>query len=120
MRRWRVLATGAAVALSALPRAASAHGASRGMHLHVEPDPAAAGVEVTVNVTAAEPLVRLRIGFTGHAPRAIQPDPPRRRLAVRLVVPEVEPGVLNLQAEGDTADGGSLRASAVLRIVVAD
>ncbi len=120
MRLAQLLALAGLVLCAALTRPVAAHGASRGMHLHVEPDPVTAGAEVTVDVTAERKLDLLRIGFTGRDPLTLQPDPPVRRLTVPMTVPQVEPGALNLHAEGRTVEGGTLRASAVLQVEAAD
>ncbi len=96
--------------LPALP-----HGASSGLHLHLDPDPAAPGDLVTIEVTAVEPLVEIEASFVDASAARLQLDPAVRRLTLGLLVPRDATGdVVNLQAEARTAGDGVLRASAVL------
>lgn len=106
-----------AVLLAAHAPAARPHGASRGLHLHLSPDPARPGAMVTVEVEAAEKVARVTVAFSGHDPVVRKLDPALRRVAVELRLPErIEGETINAHAEARTASGGTLRASAVLRV----
>ncbi len=103
------------LACSALVPAASAHGASRGLHLHLSPDPCRAGEDVRIEIDAAKPLRSLRVGFVNMAPLKIRPEKATKKLAVLLTVPkDAKPGSLSLHAEGVLEDDTVLRAAAVL------
>lgn len=104
------------LAIFAAASPARAHGASRGLHLHLAPDPAKAGTTVRVTVDAAEPLVSARVGWAGAEPRELAPRRPRRHLEVDLVVPAGSTGTVSLQAEAKTREGRTVRAAAVLRV----
>lgn len=100
-----------------LVTAAHPHGASKGLHLHLEPERAARGAPVEVRADAAAPLVSLRLSFVAGEPVEITPDAPSRRIVARLVVPDATRGeTASLHAEGRTVDGRVLRASALLRL----
>jgi hypothetical protein len=106
----------AALLLSA--GAAFGHGASKGMHLHVSPDPARPGEEITVVVNVSRKINRLRIGIVGQKPATVEPEAPSRRITVRLTIPAAASlPTLGIQAEGDPRHGRPLRASALVRIV---
>jgi hypothetical protein len=106
-----------AVLLAAHAPIARPHGASRGLHLHLSPDPARPGAMVTVEVEAAEPIERVEVAFSGHDSLRQELDPPVRRVAVELRLPErIEGETINAHAEARTPSGGTLRASAVLRV----
>lgn len=91
------------------------HGASRGLHLHVRPEPAVTGAEVQVAADAAEPLVALRVAFAGAEPVRATARPPSKRIVARLAVPRLRPSTaVNVQAEATTAAGRTLRASAIV------
>ncbi len=93
------------------------HGASRGLHLHVTPDPAAPRQVVTVEVNASAKVRALRVGFVDRKEVALTVDPPSRTVRVELRVPEaVRGGTINLHAEAVAVGGEVLRASAVLRV----
>ena len=97
--------------------AAFGHGASRGLHLHLAPDPAPRGERITVEIDAIERVERVRAGFVGQPAVEHEPDPPARHLEVRLVVPPTAKGdTLNCQVEVRTTGGETLRASAVRRV----
>ncbi len=111
----RALTLVAAAAMLAPP--AIPHGASQGLHLHLEPERAARGTTVEVRADAAAPLVSLRLSFVAGEPVEIVPDAPSRRIVATLAVPEATRGeTASLHAEGRTVDGKVLRASAVLRL----
>lgn len=106
----------AAVSLAAVG-IVRAHGASKGLHLHLHPDPAKPGGTIAVTVNAAEPLVELKVGFVGQEPEKSRPAEPRKDLLVSLEVPRTAPGTtINVQAEATTQRGKTLRASAILRL----
>lgn len=98
--------------------AAFGHGASKGLHLHVTPEPATRGATVTVDVDAAEAMQRLRLGFVGSEPLTVTLDPPRSDATVKIEVPlTAEDETVNLHAEAVTVSGRVLRAAAVVRLV---
>ena len=110
---------GSALVATLLVVPAAWHGASRGLHLHVTPDPAVAGseVEVDVEVGADDAIRELRIAFAENEAREMSPDKPVRRVTVRLVVPqETEGETVSLHAEVRTVSGRTLRASAIVRL----
>ena len=97
---------------------ASGHGASRGLHLHVDPDRAEPGDTVTVSIDASEPIVRARIGMTDDDTMVeIEPDPPARRLETTIAVPDAAGGTINVHAEARTVEGTTVRAAAVVTIL---
>lgn len=110
-------ALAAALAAAAIG-AAWAHGASRGLHLHLSPDKAARGADVAVAVNAAEPIVALAVGFVGQEPVRIAVKPAARDAAVTLKVPDGAAGEsINVQAEATTESGRTLRAAAILQLL---
>ncbi|ANM31915.1 hypothetical protein ABI59_23645 [Acidobacteria bacterium Mor1] len=117
-RRLRPLHGALAVLLSLASVAALAHGASRGLHLHLTPDPARPGSTLTVEVEASEPVLRVSAGLGEQRLEPREFDPPRRKFELELKVP-ADPGAetLNAFAEVRTTSGKTLRASAVLRIL---
>ena len=96
--------------------AAFAHGASRGLHLHLSPDPAKPGATITVELEAEEPVSSVRLGFSGHEPKVRQLDPAKKRFSMKLEVPAKTADTVNCHAEVKTAAGKTFRASAVLRV----
>lgn len=109
----RLASVGTLCLAASLP--ALGHGASRGLHLHVRPEPATVGGEVEVAADAAEPLVALRVAFAGAEPERATARPPSKRVVARLAVPRMKPGTaVNVQAEARTATGRTLRASAIV------
>ncbi len=93
------------------------HGASRGLHLHLSPDPAKPGSKITLEIEAAEPMrqIRAALGDVKTPPHEL--DPPRRRFELRLRVPAgTATETVNAHAEVKTVSGKTLRAAAVLRI----
>ncbi len=98
--------------------AAFAHGASRGLHLHLTPDPARPGSTLTVEVEAGEPVRRVHAGLGEQRLKPREFDPPRRKFELELKVPaDATAETLNAFAEVRTVSGKTLRASAVLRIL---
>lgn len=96
---------------------AQGHGASKGLHVHVEPNPAVPGRAVTVTVDATTALAVLEIGFEGYEAIRVRPDPPTRKVDVAVAVPaDLAGDVGQVQAEGRTIDGRTLRASRIVRI----
>ncbi len=105
----------ACAGLASVP--ARAHGASKGLHLHVTPDTAAPGGEVTIEADAALPIVRMRIAFVGVEPTEIRPKEPTKTSIVKLRVPAgVKSATINVSAEVEAAGGKTLRAGAVVKI----
>jgi len=93
------------------------HGASRGLHLHVAPEPASPGEEVRLTVDAEAPMKEIRAAFVDHEEVRVEVEPPSRQAAVVLKVPEpVESDVIGVQVEATTDEGKTLRASAILRL----
>lgn len=108
-----------AVLAAALASAAPAwpHGASRGLHVHLDPDHAAPEAEVEIAADCAEPMALLRVSFVGQEPFQVKPDAPAKRILVRLPVPEkAAGGTINVQAEARGESGKTYRASAILRL----
>lgn len=103
------------LALAASP--ALGHGASKGLHLHVEPEPAAPGARLTVAVDTAEPVRKVTLGWVGGQELRHAPEEPSRHFLLKIQVPE-ESGaeVLNLQAEAITVSGKTVRAAALVRV----
>ena len=94
------------------------HGASKGLHLHVEPDRAEPGDEVTVSIDASRPLTSVRIGTTADdATVTVSPDPPARRLEATIEIPDTAAGSINVHAEARTVDGTTVRTAAVVTVV---
>ena len=119
--RLAVYAMVACVVAAANVSPAEAHGESRGLHLHLAPDPATPGATVTVEVSAADAVRQVEVAFTGGQPVRQTLDPPRARFEVQLKVPdEIEGETINAHAEVKTRGGRTLRASAVLRIAPRD
>jgi hypothetical protein len=116
--RLACLATAAVlVAAGGLP--SRAHGESRGLHLHVSPDPAAPGATVTVEVTCENAVERVEAALTGGRSVRRKLDPPVARFELRLEVPEKNEGeTINVHVEALTTGDKTYRATAVLRIVV--
>ena len=93
------------------------HGASRGLHIHLAPEPAAAGTTVTVTLDAAEPLRSASVGWVDGDALTMELEQPSRHVRLKLRLPEkVEDPVINLHAEVVTVAGSNLRAAAVLRV----
>ena len=111
MRRCALLV----LALLLAPSAALGHGASRGLHLHVEPEPARAGEIVRISLDASERLRAVRVGLAGGQPVQRKLRRAIRHVVVKLRLPEGAQGPLNVQAEAMTIAGGLVRASAVVR-----
>ena len=96
---------------------ARAHSASRGLHLHLSPDPAAPGAKIRLRVDASGPMVRLRAGWAGEEPVEIRPRKAKKKIVVEIRVPEkVETETLSLAAEAETDSGEILRAAAILQV----
>ncbi len=115
----RALRFPASVALLAgtllAPTTVFGHGASRGLHLHVSPEPATIGVDVEIAADASEPVAWLKVGFVGRDPVEVRPERPAKHLAAKLAVPPGKPSsTVSVQAEARTVGGRTLRASAVL------
>lgn len=105
----------ALVAVSWAAPDARAHGASKGLHLHVARDPVAPGAIVEVAVDAADPLAKLTIAFVGGEPSTLVPKIPSKRIETRLAAPATARGAtFNLHAEGVTVAGKTVRAAAVI------
>lgn len=105
----------ACACLASIP--ARAHGASKGLHLHVTPDTAAPGGEVEIEADAALPIVRMRIAFVGVEPTEVRPKEPTKKLIVKLRVPAgAKAGTVNVSAEVEAAGVKTLRAGAVVKI----
>ena len=111
----------AAVALLA-SSPARAHGASRGLHLHLVPDSAAPGTTIEIDADAALPVARLSVGFAEHEPVVIEPKVPGKRVVAKCALPTTaKPGTtINVMAEAKTAEGKILRASGLVRVVEAE
>ena len=115
MRRLAAIACGILLAASpALP-----HSASRGMHLHVDPESAAPGAEIVIAADAVSPIVSLRIAFVGGKPTEVRPETSNRYVAVRLRVPASARGTVNVHAEAEVGGPKPLRASAVVKVLPA-
>jgi hypothetical protein len=96
---------------------APAHTASRGLHLHLSPDPAPPGATIRVRANAGGPMVRLRAGWAGQEPVEVRPENASREIVLAIRVPEtVEGETLSLAAEAETESGETVRAAAILRI----
>jgi hypothetical protein len=117
-RRRRVLGlvVEALLAAAALPTAVRAHGASRGMHLHVPAESVAQGTAIEVDVDCAAPVVTLTIAFVGTDPLIVTPKVPAKHLSVSLGVPDAASTTINVVAEAATSTGKVLRASAIVRV----
>lgn len=101
----------------ALHGPARAHSASRGLHLHLSPDPAHPGAKIKVRVDASAPMVRLRAGWAGEEPAEVRLRKAREKIVLEIRVPEtVESETLSLGAEAETESGETVRAAAILRI----
>lgn len=112
----RFAATVLVLVLAARP--ALAHGASRGLHLHVTPDTASPGGTVAVAADAALPIARLRAAFVGADPSEVRPRRPRRRVVVTLTLPKTVAGATaSVHAEVETASGKTLRAAALVKVL---
>lgn len=93
------------------------HGASRGLHIHLAPEPAAAGSEVTVTLDAEEPLKSASVGWVDGDALTVELEQPSRHVQLKLQLPvQVADPVINLHAEAVTVAGSRLRAAAVLRV----
>ena len=112
----RGLVLGAMLAAAAFPPAARAHGASRGMHLHVPAEPAARGTTIAVDVDCAAPVVALTIAFAGKDPQVVVPKVPAKHLTASLVVPDAGATTINVVAEAQTSAGKVVRASAIVKL----
>ena len=111
----RIVAAVLVFAVGSAP--AFAHGASRGLHLHVQPSAAAPGGPVEISADAALPIARLRIAFVGTDPVEARPKQPTKRIVVTLRMPRDAKGATaSVHAEAETVSGKTLRASAVLQI----
>jgi hypothetical protein len=117
MRLPRLAAAAAlAAALLAPSSAPWAHGASRGLHLHVNPDPVRPGAVLRVEVNAAKRLSWLKVGVVDDDAVEVVPEHPTRKLVQRIRVPRTVSGTLSVQAEGRLLDGKTVRAAAVVRV----
>lgn len=95
---------------------AHAHGASRGLHLHTEPESIAPGSEITVTLDCAKPMKRVRVAFVGEEVAEVVPTAATRRTKVRLTSPNASSAAsFNVHAEVETLDGATMRASAIVR-----
>jgi hypothetical protein len=109
-----VLLTAACLAAAS----AFGHGASKGLHLHVDPPRASRGETVTVKIDARRPLAAIRLGIAGtESTVEIEPDPCTRHVEARATIPEDAEGTISVHAEGTTTDGETVRAAAVVKIV---
>ena len=101
----------------ALSGPARAHSASRGLHLHLSPDPASPGAKVRIRADARGPMVRLRAGWAGQEPVEVRPEKASKKIVIEIRVPEKVKGeTLSLAAEAETDSGEIVRAAAILRI----
>jgi len=108
---------GLGIAIGALAVAAAfGHGASKGLHVHVDPEEAAPGETVTVALDGARPLVSVRVGIPG-TDRTVERTPvaPSRHVEVDVAIPESARGVVSVHAEATTVDGTTVRAAALVR-----
>ncbi len=112
----RRVALGLVLALAAASPALG-HSASRGLHIHVEPERAAPGAKISVRVHAAAPLTHLTLGFVDEEPTVFSFEEALRTVTVPLRAPESDEEIVVLQAEGVTRDGKTLRSSSLLRLV---
>jgi hypothetical protein len=111
----RIAATALVLGFAAGP--VFAHGASRGLHLHVVPGAAAPGGRLEIAADAALPIVRLRVAFVGADPLESRPKRPTKRIVVTLTMPHDAKGATaSLQAEAETVSGKTLRAAAVVKV----
>lgn len=95
----------------------SAHSASRGLHLHLDPNPAKRGQKITIRIDAVDPIVKLRISFVGGIVRELKLKTPKKLVKVRLRVPkQIDGHTVNCQAEAVTVKGETVRSSAILRL----
>ncbi len=93
------------------------HGASRGLHIHVTPDPALPGETLTVTIDSIEPVSHVTIGWVDAEPLTEKPEEPTRHVQVTIEMPKgIRKSILNLQAEARTTTGKTVRASALIRI----
>ena len=114
------LATAACAAFLAAVTGALAHGASRGLHLHLLPESAPPGAEVEVAMDAALPIARARVSFVGQKALEVKPHIPAKRVVVKLTLPAGTRGaVINVQAEVETTSGKTFRAAAILKVTPA-
>src|SRR5574342_728199 len=61
-------------------RPVHAHGASKGLHVHVARDPVAPVATVDLAVDSADPLAKLTVGFVGGKALTIEPKEPSKRI----------------------------------------
>jgi hypothetical protein len=97
---------------------AAGHSASQGLHLHLDPDPAAPGGKVKVRIHAWVPMESLEIGFVGGDALKRTFRKPKRTVVVRLRVPrDLTEETVNCHAEARTVEGKTVRSSAILRLI---
>lgn len=93
----------------------SGHGASEGLHLHLEPETARPGETVSIEVDGAEPLRLVVAGIVDGPWTERTPAAPTRSVQLTLTIPEGEERkALSIHAEAETAEGAVVRASAIL------
>lgn len=104
------------------PSFAHAHGASKGLHLHLVPDRAAPGAIIEIDADAALPVAKLKVGFVGEDPAVIAPKTPAKRVVARRAIPKTaKPGTtINVMAEAETTQGKLFRASGIVTIIAAE
>jgi hypothetical protein len=112
------LATALGIACLALTPAWG-HGASKGLHLHADPEKGSPGTEIVVSVDCAEPMTQARIGFAEGEVVEVKLETPARRLAVPLAVPSrSRPGAtINVHAEVTTVAGTTRRAALLVEVI---
>jgi hypothetical protein len=119
MSRWyaaRILPVLLVLGVSAVGQV-SAHSASRGLHLHLDPNPAKRGQKITVRIDAVDPIVHLKVSFVGGSVQELKLKTPKKSVKVRLRVPKrIDGHTVNCQAEAVTVKGETVRSSAILRL----
>jgi hypothetical protein len=93
------------------------HGASKGIHLHVSPEPACPGASLRVEIDAVEAMTRVLAAAGQGKPSRFDAAAPSRRMVVTLRAPDrPRNGTINVAAEATAVSGRRLRASAIVRL----
>lgn len=109
----------AVVLLGAASQPVQAHGASRGVHLHLTPNRVVAGAKFSLEIDCMIPIATYTASVTQGEPVRRSIDPPAAHAETVLTLPSraVAGTTVNVQVEVRGTDGKLLRASALLNVI---
>lgn len=97
---------------------AMAHGASKGLHLHVDPPAALPGSKLRITIESAEEFSEVRLGVGSEKPLVRRPEKPARTIEIVTRLPAGAPTgtTVSLHAEARTLSRTTVRAAAIVPV----